>query len=59
MARQQIIGRFVFDDSDKRRDHVPGVRAILAARPPNLAWPTAAFFLAIAAATVLLSALGL
>lgn len=59
MARQQIIGRFVFDDADKRRDRVPGIRAIPAARPPDLAWPTAAFFLAIAAATALLSALGL
>lgn len=59
MARLQIIGRFVFDDSDKRRDHVPGVRAIPAARPPDLAWPTTAFFLAIVAATVLLSAMGL
>ncbi len=59
MARQQIIGRFVFDDADKRCDSRPGARAIPAARPPDLAQPTMGFFVAIVAATALLWALAL
>lgn len=58
MVRQQIVGRFVFDDADKRGERLLVARAIPAARPPSLTWP-APFLVAVAMTTAVLWVLSL